>query len=53
VYSQVLNATDQRYADIAASTYNGVSSRAADSEDTYTVGAPRTYVLGLRYHFGE
>ncbi|MEY2863162.1 MAG: hypothetical protein RLY58_869, partial [Pseudomonadota bacterium] len=53
VYSQVLNATDQRYADIAASTYNGVSSRAADNQDTYTVGAPRTYVLGLRYHFGE
>lgn len=53
LYSQILNATDQRYADIAASTYNGVGSRNADSQDTYTVGAPRTYVLGLRYHFGE
>lgn len=44
VYGQVLNVADVHYADSVSFSNN---------EATYTPGAPRTYLLGLRYHFGE
>lgn len=44
VYGQVLNVADVHYADSASFSFNTTS---------YTPGAPRTFLLGLRYHFGE
>lgn len=44
VYGQVLNVADVHYADSTSFSNNMAS---------YTPGAPRTFLLGLRYHFGE
>jgi iron complex outermembrane receptor protein len=44
VYGQILNAADVHYADSVSFSNN---------QANYTPGAPRTYLLGLRYHFGE
>ncbi|WP_418655361.1 TonB-dependent receptor domain-containing protein [Acinetobacter higginsii] len=44
IYGQILNATDQHYAESTSFSNNQVS---------YTPAAPRTYLLGLRYHFGK
>lgn len=44
VYGQVLNVADVHYSDSASFSNNMAS---------YTPGAPRTFLLGLRYHFGE
>jgi outer membrane receptor protein involved in Fe transport len=44
VYGQVLNVADVHYSDSTSFSNNMAS---------YTPGAPRTFLLGLRYHFGE
>ena len=44
VFGQILNATDVHYAESTSFSNNQVS---------YTPAAPRTYLLGLRYHFGK
>ncbi|MDR2063094.1 MAG: TonB-dependent receptor [Acinetobacter sp.] len=44
IYGQILNATDQHYAESTSFSNNQVS---------YTPAAPRTYLLGLSYHFGK
>ncbi|NUG51376.1 TonB-dependent receptor [Acinetobacter lactucae] len=44
VYGQILNVADTHYAESTSFSNNEVS---------YTPAAPRTYLLGLRYHFGD
>lgn len=46
------NITDERFAEIAASTYSGLGSWQPERQDTYTPGAPRTWTLGLSRRFG-
>lgn len=46
------NIGNKKYAEIAASSYKGTGSYLPNSQDTYSPGAPRNLVLGLRYHFG-
>ena len=43
------NALDKRYAESAASSYSGMGTYTPATQDTYTAGAPRTLLLGLRY----
>ncbi|MDO9235494.1 MAG: TonB-dependent receptor [Aquabacterium sp.] len=47
------NATGKKYAESAASSYNGLSSTvyAPATMDSYTVGQPRTLLVGVRYSF--
>lgn len=44
IYGQILNATDVHYAESTSFSNNQVS---------YTPAAPRTYLVGLSYHFGK
>lgn len=44
IYGQVLNATDVHYAE---------STSFSNNQASYTPAAPRTYLLGLQYHFGK
>lgn len=44
VYGQILNVADVHYAD---------STSYSSNQASYTPAAPRTYLLGLRYHFGK
>lgn len=44
VYGQILNAADVHYAESTSFSNNQIG---------YTPAAPRTYLLGLRYHFGK
>lgn len=44
VYGQILNAADVHYAE---------STSFSNNQACYTPAAPRTYLLGLRYHFGK
>lgn len=48
----ILNAANTHYAEVASSTYKGTGAYSPNTQDTYTPGAPRTWLLGLRYHFG-
>lgn len=49
---QARNLTDQRYADSASSSYSGVGTYAPNSQNQYTPGAPRSFMLGLNYTYG-
>ncbi|WP_333661169.1 TonB-dependent receptor [Acinetobacter sp.] len=44
IYGQVLNVTDEHYSE---------STSYSNNQASYTPAAPRTYLLGLRYHFGK
>ena len=44
VYGQIINAADVHYAE---------STSYSNNQASYTPAAPRTYLLGLRYHFGK
>ncbi|AZC02597.1 tonB dependent receptor family protein [Acinetobacter sp. 1130196] len=44
IYGQILNVADTHYAESTSFSNNEVS---------YTPAAPRTYLIGLRYHFGN
>lgn len=44
IYGQILNATDKHYAE---------STSFSNNQASYTPAAPRTYLLGLSYHFGK
>ena len=44
IYGQILNVADAHYAE---------STSFSNNQASYTPAAPRTYLLGLRYHFGE
>lgn len=45
IYTNILNATDKLYA------YNVTRANTANSQPTYTVAAPRTFMFGLQYSF--
>ena len=53
-WAKLNNATGKQYAESASSSYNGLSSTTYTpaTMDSYTVGQPRTLLLGVRYHFG-
>ncbi|TNF35253.1 MAG: TonB-dependent receptor [Gammaproteobacteria bacterium] len=53
VWTKLMNATDEHYAEVASSSYNGVTAYDPDRQNTYTPGAPRTLFIGFRYAFGE
>ncbi|HEY9035684.1 MAG TPA: TonB-dependent receptor [Pseudomonadales bacterium] len=53
VWTKLLNATDEHYADVASSSYNGVTAYNPDTQNTYTPGAPRSWFMGVRYTFGD
>ncbi|MBP8006139.1 MAG: TonB-dependent receptor, partial [Acinetobacter sp.] len=44
IYGHVLNAADAHYAE---------STSFSNNQASFTPAAPRTYLLGLRYHFGK
>lgn len=46
------NLGNVHYAEIAASTYNGIGAHNPDTQDTYTPGAPRTTTIGFNYRLG-
>lgn len=45
------NLTDQRYSDSASSSYSGVGAYTPNTQNTYTVGAPRSVMIGATYTF--
>ncbi|MBM3117222.1 TonB-dependent receptor [Jeongeupia naejangsanensis] len=51
-WASVINLTDRHYAESASSTYSGTGVYSPDAQDTYTPGAPRTALVGVRYAFG-
>lgn len=53
VWTKLMNATDERYADVASSSYNGIAAYDPNRQNTYTPGAPRTLFVGVEYRFGE
>ena len=52
LWASVMNATDKQYAEIASSTFKGTGAYTPNTQDTYTPGAPRTFLIGARYNFG-
>ena len=52
VWASIMNATDAHYAETASSSFKGSGTYNPNTQDTYTPGAPRTFLLGARYHFG-
>jgi iron complex outermembrane receptor protein len=47
----VRNLADRRYADSASSSFSGVGSLSANTQNQYTPGAPRSVMLGLSYRY--
>ncbi len=45
------NLTDKHYSDSATSSYSGVGAYTANTQNQYTVGAPRSLMVGLNYTF--
>jgi outer membrane receptor protein involved in Fe transport len=45
------NLTDQLYSDSASSSYSGVGGYTPNTQNTYTVGAPRSLMIGATYSF--
>jgi outer membrane receptor protein involved in Fe transport len=45
------NLTDQLYSDSASSSYSGTGAYTPNTQNTYTVGAPRSLMLGATYTF--
>lgn len=52
LWASVSNVLDQHYAEIAASSYKGQGVRNGNAQDTYSPGAPRTFLLGVNWAFG-
>ena len=46
------NLGNQHYSDSATSSYSGVGAYTANTQNQYTVGAPRSLMVGLNYTFG-
>ncbi len=47
------NLTDKHYADSASSSYSGIGAYSPNTQNSYTPGAPRSFMLGLAYTYGE
>lgn len=45
------NLSNKLYSDNAASTYSGVGAYTPNTQNTYTVGAPRSIMVGVTYTF--
>ena len=45
------NLGNQHYSDSATSSYSGVGPYAANTQNQYTVGAPRSLMVGMNYSF--
>lgn len=45
------NLTNKHYSDSATSAYSGVGAYTANTQNQYTVGAPRSLMVGLNYTF--
>lgn len=45
------NLTNKHYSDSASSSYSGVGAYTPDTQNQYTVGAPRSLMIGLSYDF--
>ena len=52
IWLQGRNLSNRRYADSASSSYSGVGAYLPDQQNSYTQGAPRSWMLGLNYRFG-
>lgn len=52
LWASVSNVLDKHYAEIAVSSYKGQGARSPDAQDTYSPGAPRTFLLGMSWAFG-
>ncbi|QLG88663.1 TonB-dependent receptor [Chitinibacter bivalviorum] len=51
LWAQVLNLANSHYAEIASSSYKGQGLHNGNTQDSYSVGAPRTFVFGMSYAF--
>jgi outer membrane receptor protein involved in Fe transport len=45
------NLTDQLYSDSSSSSYSGTGTYTPDTQNTYTVGAPRSFMIGATFTF--
>ncbi|MDO9011028.1 MAG: TonB-dependent receptor [Gallionella sp.] len=45
------NLTNKHYSDSASSSYSGTGAYTPNTQNTYTVGAPRSLMIGLTYSF--
>ena len=52
VWGQVRNLTNQRYSDSASSSYKGTGTYTPNTQNTYQLGAPRSFMVGLNKSFG-
>ena len=52
VWGQVRNLTNQRYSDSASSSYKGTGTYSPNTQNTYQLGAPRSFMVGLNKSFG-
>lgn len=51
-WAAITNALDAHYAEVASSSFSGVGAYTPNTQDTFTPGAPRSLLIGARYHFG-
>lgn len=52
IWASIMNVANKKYADDANSSYSGVGVYNPNTQDTFSVGAPRTFLIGLRYTLG-
>jgi outer membrane receptor protein involved in Fe transport len=52
VWGQIRNLTNQRYSDSASSSYKGTGTYSPNTQNTYQLGAPRSFMVGLNKSFG-
>ncbi len=45
------NLTDEHYADSASSSYSGVGAYSPNTQNQYSAGAPRSFMVGLTWTF--
>ncbi len=53
LWASVSNLFDEHYAEVSASSYKGQGVRNPNAQDTYTPGAPRTFLVGATWAFGD
>lgn len=53
IWLQGRNLANRLYADSASSSYSGTGAYQPDVQNSYTQGAPRSWMIGLNYRFGQ
>ncbi|QZA78521.1 TonB-dependent receptor [Deefgea tanakiae] len=53
LWASVNNLLDKHYSEMSASSYKGQGPRNPDAQDTYNPGAPRTFLVGASWAFGD